>query len=47
MRSLLTSKNADMVAGLPWTAWLLIIASVVPALALASVFYLAHRRTNR
>ncbi len=32
-----------MIAGLPWTAWLLIAASTLPALSLALAFYLAHR----
>jgi len=37
-----------MIAGLPWTAWLLMVVTVAPALALVSVFYLSHRRrTNR
>jgi hypothetical protein len=35
-----------MIAGLPWTAWLLIAAATVPALALALAFY-AARRTDR
>jgi hypothetical protein len=33
-----------MIAGLPWTAWLLLIASVVPALGLVSFFYVRRRR---
>jgi hypothetical protein len=32
-----------MIAGLPWTAWLLIAAATLPALMLALVFYIAHR----
>ena len=32
-----------MIAGLPWTAWLLILAATVPAFALALAFYLRHR----
>ena len=32
-----------MIAGLPWTAWLLLIAAVVPALVLVSIFYFRHR----
>lgn len=32
-----------MILGLPWTAWLLIFAAVVPALALVLTFYFAHR----
>jgi hypothetical protein len=35
-----------MLAGLPWTAWLLISLSTVPALAAALAFYLAHGRTG-
>lgn len=31
-----------MLAGLPWSAWLLIVLSVVPALVLAVVFYRAR-----
>ena len=37
-----------MIAGLPWTAWLLIVAATVPALVLALTFYAAHRsRSDR
>lgn len=32
-----------MIAGLTWTAWLLIAASVLPGLLMAVAFYLAHR----
>lgn len=32
----------SMIAGLPWTAWLLILTAVVPPLALALAFYRAH-----
>lgn len=32
-----------MIAGLPWTSWLLILAATGPALILVLVFYLAHR----
>lgn len=35
--------EADVIAGLPWTAWLLIGAAIVPALAIALAFYLSHR----
>jgi hypothetical protein len=35
-----------MIAGLPWTAWLLLIASVVPALGLVSFFYVKRRRAG-
>lgn len=28
-----------MIAGLPWTAWLLMVAAVAPALVFVSVFY--------
>lgn len=31
-----------MIAGLPWTSWLLIVSAVVPALVLTLVFYAAH-----
>ena len=33
-----------MIAGLTWTAWLLIVAAVLPGLLMAIAFYLAHRR---
>jgi hypothetical protein len=32
-----------MIAGLTWTAWLLIVASVLPGLLMALAFYMAHR----
>jgi hypothetical protein len=35
-----------LIAGLPWTAWLLLIASVVPALGLVSFFYAKRRRAG-
>ncbi len=31
-----------MVVGLPWTAWLLIVGSTLPPLAVVAVFYLAR-----
>ncbi len=31
-----------MIAGLPWTSWLLIFVSVVPPLLLGLAFFLAH-----
>lgn len=31
-----------MILGLPWDAWLLIAASVLPGLGLAIAFYRAH-----
>jgi hypothetical protein len=35
-----------MIAGLHWTAWLLLVAAVVPALVLVAAFYLKHRRVG-
>jgi len=35
-----------MIAGLHWTAWLLLIVAVVPALGLVATFYLKHRRVG-
>ncbi len=32
-----------MIAGLPWTSWLLILASVLPALVLVLAFFHAHQ----
>ncbi len=32
-----------MIAGLPWTAWLLLIAAVGPGLSLTVFFYLQRR----
>lgn len=32
-----------MIAGLPWSAWALIVAAVVPALAMTTAFFLVHR----
>ena len=32
-----------MIAGLPWTSWLLILAAVGLGLALVLAFYIAHR----
>jgi len=32
-----------MIAGLPWTAWLLLVLSVGPALGLVSFFYFRRR----
>ena len=32
-----------LLAGLPWTTWLLLVAATVPGLALALAFYLTHR----
>ncbi len=32
-----------MIAGLPWSAWLLLIAAIAPALALTGFFYLRRR----
>jgi hypothetical protein len=36
-----------MIAGLPWTAWILLIASVGVGLAIELVFYLKHRAASR
>lgn len=33
-----------MIAGLPWTAWLLLLASVGLGLSIALTFYFTHRR---
>lgn len=33
-----------MIAGLPWTAWLLLIVAVGLGLAVELAFYFAHRR---
>lgn len=35
-----------MILGLPWTAWLLMLAAVGPGLALALTFFLAHRGSD-
>ena len=35
-----------MIAGLSWTAWLLLIASVGLGLSIVLVFYLSHRRNG-
>lgn len=35
-----------MIAGLPWTAWLLILTATVPALVIALRFYFAHRHRS-
>jgi hypothetical protein len=32
-----------LLAGLPWTTWLLFAAATLPGLALALAFYLTHR----
>ena len=36
-----------MVAGLPWTTWLLLAAAVAPGLGLAIAFYRVHRDDHR
>jgi hypothetical protein len=33
-----------MIAGLPFSSWLLLMAAVGPGLTLVTVFYLRHRR---
>ena len=35
-----------MIAGLPWTAWLLLIASVGLGLSIVLVFYFTHRQNG-
>jgi hypothetical protein len=35
-----------MIGGLHWTAWLLLIVAVVPALVLVTVFHFKHRRVR-
>ncbi len=35
-----------MIAGLPWTAWLLLIASVGLGLSIVLTFYFSHRRNG-
>ncbi len=35
-----------MIAGLPWTAWLLLIVSVGLGLSIVLVFYRTHRRNG-
>ena len=35
-----------MIAGLPWTAWLLLIVSVGLGLSIVLVFYVTHRRSG-
>ncbi len=35
-----------MIAGLPWTAWLLLIASVGLGLSIMLAFYFTHRRNG-
>lgn len=39
----IADSEDEMMAGLPWTAWALIAAAVVPPLALATAFYRVHR----
>jgi hypothetical protein len=33
-----------MIGGLHWTAWLLLIVAVVPAVVLVTTFHVKHRR---
>jgi hypothetical protein len=35
-----------LIAGLSWTAWLLLIASIGPALVLVSFFYFRRRKAR-
>jgi hypothetical protein len=34
---------APTITGLPWTTWILLLAAIVPGLALALLFYAIHR----
>ncbi|MCZ6485939.1 MAG: hypothetical protein O6826_09600 [Acidobacteria bacterium] len=36
-----------MIAGLPWTAWLLLIAAVGLGLMVELIFYFRHRGTRK
>ncbi len=36
-----------MIAGLPWTSWVLILVSTLPAFVLALAFFLAHQDEDR
>jgi hypothetical protein len=36
-----------MIAGLPWTAWLLLISAVGLGLGIVLVFYFANRKKER
>ncbi len=36
-----------MIAGLPWTSWLLLLAAVGPGLTVVTVFYARHRRDRK
>ena len=36
-----------IIAGLPWTAWLLLIASVGLGLGIVLIFYFSHRRNGK
>ncbi len=40
------NRKERMIAGLPWTAWLLLIASVGLGLSIVLVFYFTHRRNG-
>ena len=35
-----------MIAGLPWTSWLLLIVSVGLGLSIVLIFYVTHRRSG-
>ena len=41
-----TIPNETMIAGLPWTAWLLLIVSVGLGLSIVIVFYQTHRQNE-
>jgi hypothetical protein len=36
-------RGWGVIAGLPWTTWLLLAAATLPAVLLALAFYLTHR----
>lgn len=36
-----------MIADLPWSSWLLLLAAVGPGLTVVTVFYARHRRARR
>ena len=42
-----SSRDPVMIAGLPWTAWLLLLVAVSAGLAVEIRFYYRHRRARR
>jgi hypothetical protein len=36
-----------MIAGLPWSSWLLLLAAVGPGLTVVTVFYARHRHVRK